>query len=55
MKLVRALFATSLVLILAPPVQAADGQMTWGVHISLAPAWFDPAETTSTISQFISL
>jgi peptide/nickel transport system substrate-binding protein len=21
------------------------GQLTWGVHVSLAPAWFDPAET----------
>ena len=24
------------------PATAADGQMTWGVHISLAPTWFDP-------------
>ena len=22
-----------------------QGQLTWGVHISLAPTWFDPAET----------
>jgi peptide/nickel transport system substrate-binding protein len=22
-----------------------EGQLTWGVHISLAPTWFDPAET----------
>src|SRR5262245_2097036 len=22
-----------------------EGQLTWGVHVSLAPAWFDPAET----------
>ena len=22
---------------------APDGQITWGVHISLAPTWFDPA------------
>ena len=22
---------------------APEGQMTWGVHISLAPTWFDPA------------
>ena len=28
------------------PAKAAgpDGQLTWGVHISLAPTWFDPAE-----------
>ena len=23
---------------------ASEGQMTWAVHISLAPTWFDPAE-----------
>jgi peptide/nickel transport system substrate-binding protein len=23
------------------------GQLTWGVHVSLAPAWFDPAETSA--------
>jgi peptide/nickel transport system substrate-binding protein len=23
----------------------SEGQLTWGVHISLAPTWFDPAET----------
>ena len=33
---------------LSAPLPAAaaapDGQMTWAVHISLAPTWFDPAE-----------
>ena len=24
---------------------APTGQLTYGVHISLAPTWFDPAET----------
>ena len=24
---------------------APDGQLTWGIHVSLAPTWFDPAET----------
>jgi hypothetical protein len=24
---------------------APHGQLTWGVHISLAPTWLDPAET----------
>src|SRR5438034_10116532 len=35
------------VLTLAPLPAAAgpEGQMTWAVHISLAPTWFDPAET----------
>ncbi|MEA2732740.1 MAG: hypothetical protein QOF70_7215, partial [Acetobacteraceae bacterium] len=31
----------------------ADGQMTIGVHISLAPAWFDPAETAGIITPFL--
>jgi peptide/nickel transport system substrate-binding protein len=39
----------------ASPVQAAasDGQMTIGVHISLAPTWFDPAETAGIITPFL--
>ena len=27
-----------------PRANAADGQMTWAVHVSIAPTWFDPAE-----------
>ena len=41
-------------LALASPVAAApEGQMTWGVHISLAPTWFDPAETQGIITPFM--
>ena len=29
----------------SPAAAGPEGQMTWGVHVSLAPAWFDPAET----------
>src|SRR4029450_3806941 len=29
---------------------APEGQMTWAVHISLAPTWFDPAETSGIIT-----
>src|SRR5215471_8764421 len=35
------------------PAGAADGQMTWGVHISLAPTWFDPAEAPGIITPFM--
>jgi peptide/nickel transport system substrate-binding protein len=36
------------------PVDAApEGQMTWGVHITLAPTWFDPAETPGIITPFM--
>ena len=34
---------------------AAQGQLTWGVHISLAPTWFDPAETPGIITPFMEL
>jgi len=29
-------------------VEAAEGTMTWGVHVSLTPAFFDPADATGT-------
>jgi peptide/nickel transport system substrate-binding protein len=32
---------------------AADGQLTWAVHVSLAPTWFDPAETPGIITPFM--
>jgi len=28
--------------------RAAEGTMTWGVHVSLTPAFFDPADATGT-------
>jgi peptide/nickel transport system substrate-binding protein len=30
-----------------------QGQLTWGVHISLAPTWFDPAETPGMITPYM--
>ena len=30
----------------APAGAAAEGTMTWGVHVSLTPAFFDPADAT---------
>jgi peptide/nickel transport system substrate-binding protein len=36
-----------------PAAAAPEGQMTWGVHISLAPKWFDPAETEGIITPFM--
>ena len=32
-----------------------QGQLTWGIHVSLAPAWFDPAETSGLITPFMVL
>src|SRR3954468_23144133 len=35
--------------------ESPDGQLTWAVHISLAPTWFDPAETPGMITPFLLL
>ena len=32
---------------------APRGQLTWAVHVSLAPTWFDPAETPGIITPFM--
>src|SRR6201993_3033528 len=32
-----------------------EGQLTWGVHVSLAPIWFDPAENSGIITPFLVL
>jgi peptide/nickel transport system substrate-binding protein len=32
---------------------AANGQLTWGIHISLAPTWFEPAEASGIITPFM--
>jgi len=48
-----------LLLVLAPmpvaPAGAAgpEGQVAWGVHITLAPTWFDPAEAPGIITPFM--
>src|SRR5205809_1001641 len=34
---------------------APEGRLAWGVHISLAPTWFDPAETAGIITPFMVL
>jgi peptide/nickel transport system substrate-binding protein len=33
----------------------SQGQLTWGVHVSLAPTWFDPAETSGIITPYMLL
>jgi peptide/nickel transport system substrate-binding protein len=39
----------------APTAPAAEGQLTWAVHITLAPTWFDPAETPGLITPYMLL
>ena len=56
----RALFPTMLVVLISiigasAGGAAPEGQMTWAVHVSLAPTWFDPAETPGIITPFMVL
>ncbi len=39
----------------APAGAAPEGQMTWAVHVSIAPTWFDPAETPGIITPYMFL
>ncbi len=60
MRTLRSLFATSFFLLVSaigpgPVAAAPEGQMTWGIHISLAPTWFDPAETPGIGTPFMIL
>ena len=32
-----------------------QGQLTWGVHVTLAPTWFDPAETPGIVTPYMVL
>src|SRR5262245_31781419 len=56
MMLVRSLLVALIVLLVTGPADASpEGQMTWGIHISLAPTWFDPAETQGIATPFMVL
>jgi peptide/nickel transport system substrate-binding protein len=46
------LFAVGLA---APAHAAPEGQMTWAIHVTLAPRWLDPAETEAAITPFMVL
>jgi peptide/nickel transport system substrate-binding protein len=49
------LFALALLAGVPGPTKAAgaNDQLTWGVHISLAPTWFDPAEMSGIITPYM--
>ena len=40
---------------LAVPALAAEGQATFAATVSIAPTWFDPAETPGVITPFLTL
>ena len=39
----------------APAAAAPEGTMTWGLHVTLAAKWLDPAETEAFINPFMVL
>jgi peptide/nickel transport system substrate-binding protein len=41
--------------VFGPAAAAPEGQVTFAVHVSLAPTWFDPAETSGVITPFMTL
>src|SRR5438552_10806536 len=52
----RAALVLMLVTVGATQASAApEGTMSWAVHVSLAPTWFDPAETPAVITPFMIL
>src|SRR5262249_48282634 len=60
MRHTRARLAASLVLACAiigasPDLAVPEDQMTWATHISIAPTWFDPAETPGIGTPFMIL
>jgi len=55
-RFVLVLLALLVVVGMAGPAAAApEGTMTWGVHITLASRWLDPAETEGIITPFMVL
>jgi len=50
--LLLAVLLALVVLTPAPAPAAPEGQLTWAFHVSMAPTWFDPAETIGIITPF---
>jgi len=51
-KLILAVLVGLALVVPAPAPAAPEGQLTWAFHVSLAPTWFDPAETIGIITPF---
>jgi peptide/nickel transport system substrate-binding protein len=47
------LLISGALLVLPAAAAAQSDQVTWGVHISLAPTWFDPAESQGIITPYM--
>ena len=60
MRILRGLVTAILIVLISavgirPAAGTPEGQMTWALHISLAPSWFDPAETPGIATPFLVL
>ena len=53
MKLLAALL--TLAALAGPAAAAPEGTLTWGLHVTLAPKWLDPADTEAFINPFMVL
>jgi peptide/nickel transport system substrate-binding protein len=53
--LLVAVTITALLLAAVSPARAAEGEMRWGLHVTLAPKWLDPAETEAFSTPFMVL
>jgi peptide/nickel transport system substrate-binding protein len=51
----RSLFALTAAGAFTGATAAPQGQLTYGVHVSLAPAWFDPGEAAGIITPYMLL
>ena len=54
-RLVASLVITLLVFAPATTSQAAEGELRWGLHVTLAARWLDPAETEALATPFMVL
>jgi hypothetical protein len=43
--LVSIVFLASILSVSPSPLAAAEGELRWGLHVTLAARWLDPAET----------
>jgi peptide/nickel transport system substrate-binding protein len=53
--MIRLLVALVFAAVLGPLAAhaAPEGQMTWAVHVSIAPTWFDPAEAPGLLTPYL--
>jgi peptide/nickel transport system substrate-binding protein len=45
----------TLAVLAGPAAAAPEGTLTWGLHVTLAPKWLDPADTEAFINPFMVL